>query len=235
MQEMIKKTSLNHFQSKGVRALRKGFSLVELLCVMTIIAVLLSLASVGISKIGKGQGVTAGLALGEGLLSQARSLAMNQNTRARVIIHSELNDTDPTERKRYRRLMMVVYKKVDEEGREMPEWFRAGSPTFLPDSVYFSPDLSKADMRDGGVLPTDSHQLTSLDSDTHQCYYYEFNGQGICTTPGAGFILKSGPRPTNQAKPVMGGSRDVGGFVVLKNGSTTIIRDNKRLGVIGSE
>jgi hypothetical protein len=33
----------------------------------------------------------------------------------------------------------------------------------------------------------------------------------------------------------MGGSRDVGGFVVLKNGSTTIIRDIKRLGVIGSE
>ncbi len=217
------------------RAFRKGFSLVELLAVMTIIAILLSLASVGISKIGKGQGVTAGMALGEGLLSQARSLAMNQNTRSRLIIHSDLNDTVPEERERYRRMMMVVYKELDENGREKQEWTRAGSPTFLPNSVYFSVDLSRADMRNGGVLETDTHQLSSQTSDVHQCYYYEFNGQGICSTPGAGFILKEGARPSGQEKPLMGGSKNVGGFVILKNGGTSIIRDIKRLGVIGAD
>ncbi|MCX8237957.1 MAG: prepilin-type N-terminal cleavage/methylation domain-containing protein [Akkermansiaceae bacterium] len=232
---MIRKSPTRHSGGPFSRSFRKGFSLVELLAVMTIIAILLSLASVGINKIGKGQGVTAGMALGEGLLTQARSLAMNQNTRARLIIHSDLNDSDPEERERYRRLMMVVYKELDENGREKQEWTRAGSPTFLPKSVFFSPDLSRADMRSGGVLQTDNQQLSSQTSDVHQCYFYEFNGQGICSTPGAGFILKEGARPSGRERPILGGSRDVGGFVVLKNGSTTIIRDIKRLGVIGSD
>jgi prepilin-type N-terminal cleavage/methylation domain-containing protein len=213
---------------------KKGFSLVELLAVMAIIAILLSLASVGISKIGKGQGVTAGLAIGEGLLAQTRSLAMNQNTRARLIIHGDLNDADPIQRERYRRMMMVVYKESDDEGREQQDWTRAGSPTFLPPGVYFSPEFSRADMRIGGVLPQERHQLTSLASDVRQCHFYEFNGQGICTTPGAGFVIVNGSRPNNVQQPILGGKRDLGGFVVLKNGSTTMIRDIEQLGVVGS-
>jgi prepilin-type N-terminal cleavage/methylation domain-containing protein len=231
---MIRNTLSNQPEAAQTSAVRKGFSLVELLAVMTIIAVLMSLASVGINKIGKGQGVTAGLAIGEGLLSQARSLAMNQNTRARLLIHSDLNDADPIERERYRRMLMVVYKKVDEEGREEQEWTRAGSPTSLPSGVYYSPDLSRIDMRKGGgEMPNDTHQLTSQSSDTKNCYYYEFNGQGICTTPGAGFVVRSGARPTNAEKPVLGAGKEVGGFVVLKNGGTTIIRDIKRLDLGG--
>lgn len=232
---MIKNSRSIRARSLTLRTLRKGFSLVELLAVMTIIAVLLSLASVGINQIGKGQGVTAGLAMGEGLLAQARSLAVNNNTRARLIIHSDLNDNDPTERERYRRMMMVVFKEIDEDGNEEEEWSRAGSPTFLPKSVYFSPEMSRADMRAGGVLPTEQHQLSSNASDTRQCYYYEFNGQGVISTPGAGFVISSGARPTGAEEPILGGSKDVGGFVVLKNGGTTLIRDINRLDLGGSQ
>jgi hypothetical protein len=201
---------------------------------MSIIAILLSLASVGISRIGKGQGVTAGLAIGEGLLAQARILAMNNNAPARLIIHGDLNDSDPIQRERYRRMMMVVHQTTDDEGRINPTWKRVGSPTFLPQGVYYSPEMSSADMRLGGVLPEDRHQLTNQAADTWQCHFYEFNGQGVCTTPGAGFVVVNGARPSGEAQPMLGGKLDLGGFVVLKNGGTTMIRDITRLGAVGT-
>jgi hypothetical protein len=203
---------------------------------MAIIAILLSLASVGISRIGKGQGVTAGLAVGEGLLAQARILAMNQNAPARLIIHGALNDSDPIQRERYRRMMMVVYQTttIDDEGKIDETWVPVGSPTFLPQGVYYSPELSKRDMRMGGVLGEDRHQLTNQKADTWQCHFYEFNGQGVCTTPGAGFVVVNGARPSGAKLPLTGGKLDLGGFVVLRNGGTTMIRDITQLGAGGT-
>lgn len=210
--------------------IQRGFSLVELLTVMSIIAILLSLASVGIGKIGKGQGVTAGLSLGEGLLAQAKTLAINNNAPARLVIHNELNDQLADERQNYRRMMMVMYKEVDPTtGEENEEWTRFGRPTLLPDSVYYSPEFSLRDMRSGGQLMTDRHQLTSDPEDTRECVYYEFNGQGICSTPGAGFVLVEAPRPPNQERPIISRTKNAGGFAVLRNGSTAFIRDIDRV------
>lgn len=159
---------------------------------------------------------------------------MNQNTRARLLIHGEMNDTDPIQADRYRRMMLVIYKETDENGRERQNWTRAGSPVSLPPGVYYSPEMSRADMRSGGQLPMERHQLTAIQADNWNCHYYEFNGQGICTTPGAGFVVMQGSRPPNAQQPLLGGKRDMGGFVVLKNGSTTIIRDIEQLGIVGT-
>ncbi|MGC6466897.1 MAG: pilus assembly FimT family protein [Akkermansiaceae bacterium] len=230
---------MNHIKKKGLtgyRLLKKGFTLIELLLVMSIIAILLSVASVGIRDIGKGQGITAGLSLAEGMMNQARNLAINQNTTARLLIHADLNDGIPEERERYRRLMQVVYRATDEETGEEEEgnnWIRVGQPVFLPKKVYFSPELSLLDMRNGGVLPTDRHQLSSVQSDNHECVYYEFNGQGICNMPGAGFVLEMGTRPPDQERP-LGVKKSVGGFVVMRNGGTTMIRNINRIPMEGN-
>jgi len=213
----------------------RGFTLLELLTVMAIIAILISLGAVGISKIGQGQGVTAGLSLGEGLLAQARTQAINQNAPARLLIHGDLNDQDPIERDRYRRMMIVVYQETDGDGRILPGWKRLGTPVFLPEGVYYAGELSQADMRSGGQIPMERFQLSGQPGDQRLCYFYEFNGQGVCTTPGAGFIVESGNRPPGQMRPLLGGRRDLGGFVVLRSGGTTYIRNIEQLGAVGTQ
>jgi prepilin-type N-terminal cleavage/methylation domain-containing protein len=226
-----------HSKSVNRRSLiRRGFTLLELLAVMAIIAILITLGAVGISKLGQGQSVTAGLSLAESLLQQARTQAMNQNAPARVIIHGQMQDTDQIERDRYRRLMMIVYRETDQEGRILPGWKRLGSPVFLPQGVYFAGEISRINMRGGGgPLPMEPHQLSNIPGDTRNCYFYEFNGQGVCTTPGAGFVVESGTRPPGQFRPLLGGRRDMGGFVVLKTGATTYIRDIEQLGAVGTQ
>ena len=50
----------------------------------------------------------------------------------------------------------------------------------------------------------------------------------------AGFVVVNGARPSGAAQPMLGGKLDLGGFVVLKNGGTTMIRDITRLGAVGT-
>jgi hypothetical protein len=67
-------------------------------------------------------------------------------------------------------------------------------------------------------------------------YIYEFNAQGIVKTPGASFILGSGAR--NAAKPstsepprvTSAGKRDFGGFVIWRNGRTSVFRSPDQMG-----
>ena len=95
------------------RFARRGFTLVEVLAVVSIIAILLSVAAVGIQRIDRGQATTSALALSEAVFNEARSLAIARGTRARVVIHNELNDADTQERERYRALLWVSVFTLD--------------------------------------------------------------------------------------------------------------------------
>ena len=208
----------------------RGFSLVELLTVMAIISVLLSVASVGISRMGQAQGVTSGVSVAEGLFTQAQRLARSRGTTARVIINDQMMDEDTASRRRFRRLMLVVYKEVDPKtGAEAGDWSISGAPTLLPDQVYYSPELSRDQVEDGNEVPTAIHQLTSNAEDTAECHYYEFNSQGLCTIPGATFVIEGGPRPPNSERPRLGKTKNMGGFVIWRNGGTSRITDVARI------
>jgi hypothetical protein len=61
---------------------------------------------------------------------------------------------------------------------------------------------------------------------------YEFNSEGICTTPGASFVVGMGTRAaggTERRPRTIGGAKlDFGGFVIWRNGNTSIFRDPRQ-------
>ncbi len=207
----------------------KGFSLVELLAVMAVVAVLLSLASVGVSNMGKSQGVTSGLAVAEGVFSQARSLAISKGTFTRVVIHAHLEDNVENDRQAYRKMLQVMVREVEDDPSDptaiSEQWTVATQPIFLPDQVYYSPEFSQLDVQVGGDIEREFYTLEKRSTQTKECYYYEYNPQGVCTTPGASFVIEAGIRPPGRDRPIRGNGKSLAGFVIWKNGNTSAIRD----------
>ncbi len=70
-----------------------AFSLLELLVVISIIAVLMTIGSYGIKNFSKASGVSAAIPIAQGVFSQARSLAIEKGTNTRVMMHAD-NRTD---------------------------------------------------------------------------------------------------------------------------------------------
>ncbi len=213
-------------------SLKRGFSLVELLAVMAVIAILLSLASVGVNKMGKSQGLTSGVSIAEGVFAQARSLAIAKGSPTRVVIHARLNDEEERDRRRYLKMMMIMEQEVEDDSSSSDAnglWKSAGQATFLPDQVYYSAELSRTSIELGSPIPEGNHTLGKAADDAVNTYYYEFNSQGICTTPGATFVLESGSRPRNSETVVRGKSNSIGGFMISRNGNTLSIRDTNKL------
>jgi len=73
--------------------------------------------------------------------------------------------------------------------------------------------------------------------------YYEFNAEGICTTgldtsgdySAPSFVIGNGARPKGQTAPrtTSDGRRDFGGFVIWRNGATSIFRNPTQ--IIGAD
>ncbi|MDB6078040.1 MAG: hypothetical protein JWO82_1787, partial [Akkermansiaceae bacterium] len=109
-------------------------------------------------------------------------------------------------------------------------WLVSARPTILPDKVFFSQSLSKKDQKNGSGQ-IEEFSLSSDKSNLDGRYlYYEFNSQGICTTPGASFIVGTGARANGDPPHVTGdGKRDFAGFVIWRNGHTSVFRDPQQM------
>ena len=64
-----------------------GYSLLELLIVISIMATLMTVGSFGIKNFSKASGVSAAIPIAQGVFSQARSLAIEKGTNTRVLMH----------------------------------------------------------------------------------------------------------------------------------------------------
>ena len=199
-----------------------AFSLLELLVVISIIAVLMTIGSYGIKNFSKASGVSAAIPIAQGVFSQARFLAIEKGTNTRVMMHAD-NRTDSLNRERNLRYMVVQYE--DDGGN----WVTASKGIKLPEGVYYSVSLSNLDPApnttvSSGALPGGAVQ---------NCRIYQFNPQGIITSPVPSgnnvprFVIRAGSLPPGETEPIPAsgaGERNAGGFVIWKNGRTAVFR-----------
>ncbi len=207
-----------------------GFSLVELLTVIAIISVLMTVSVVGLNSLSGAKGVGTGVATSEAVFEEARSLAVGRRTSAAVLISAQ----DPEDRDTYLRRMIVVYKEVDQvTNQQRGDWVLHSRGATLPERVYFSRSLSKRNHKTGtGTITTTSFTGAGRDF-SGEYYIYEFNQEGICTTPGASFVIGTGARAPGDKNPRVTASakKDFGGFVIFRNGSTAAFKDPEQIPV----
>lgn len=207
-----------------------GFSLVELLVVILIISLLLTLGAGVMNGISKGNNMGSAVATSEAIFDEARAIAVGKGTTAKVLV--DIND--PQNEDTYLRRLVVVYQELDPQtGEPMPnQWSIASRGLTMPEKIYFSQEFSKKDHKNGGGKLDEFNLTTDKALYAGKYLEYNFNSEGICTTAGASFVIGSGVRPLGQEPKTTGqGKREFGGFVIWRNGRTSLFRDPDQIGV----
>ncbi len=230
-----------------VRRRSHGFTLVEMLVVIAIMSILMTAGAIGLGGMG-GKGVTSGVASAESLFDEARATAIGKNLRACVLIAKKLDNNSSEDLRR----IIVAFEETETNATSpnfgqakdpitpTPKWELSSRGAVLPDQTFYSTKLSKKDHKLGtGTIDTvrsTNFVGTAKAALTGEYYLYVFNSQGICTTPGASFIIGTGarnsskPADTDKPRVTTSGRRDFGGFVVWRNGRTSVFRSPDQMG-----
>jgi len=229
--------------------------LVEMLAVVLIMAILLTGGAVGIKNLSVGKGSSVGIATGEAMLLEARSIAISKGARARLCITNERSTKRGAE-DIFRSRMYVAYDFDDPNisGTD-PNWVVDNRPVFLPKGTFFSQEFSQKDHSPSGSgdIYTESSfspRYIKIDPDAEpgddityreasdlrgNVLCYEFNSEGILVDPsdgesalvgGSSFVVGTGARdPRSNDDPVLLGNKDLDGIIIWKKGETSRLRD----------
>ncbi|MFM2170815.1 MAG: hypothetical protein RI957_1044 [Verrucomicrobiota bacterium] len=220
-----------HFPSSRTIHAHRGFSLVELLVVIVIMTILMTMGAMGIRNLSGGKGTSTALANTEAVFAEARSTAIGRGAPARVLIDMrDINDQN-----NYLRRIVIAAQDIDPAtGLPRDSWSLVSRGYTMPDGVFYSKDLSRTAGTGGTSMQPQAIALTKV-TDSGSYVVYEFNSQGLCTTPGATFVIGSGARPKGSAPIVNGAAkRDFAGFAIWGNGETSTFRNPAQIGDLTS-
>lgn len=210
----------------------KGFTLVELIAVIAVIAILMGIGATTIKNVTTAKGVNTGVPIAEGVFAEARALAKGRGVDAYVVIYADTSSSDPdSQAKLFRYMGVATDVEYDANGNPTP-----GSGTLrltsrgvtLPSKTFFNAYLS------GMPATPNNSALFPGSSDAKECYAFKFNSEGILVEPTlsdpngpqAMFVLQSGVISPGSSVPkeLPKNEKDVGGFAIWRSGQTSLFR-----------
>jgi len=211
--------------------LRSGFTLTELLVVISVMVILLGVGGLSLTQANTGKGIDTGAATVESLIFQASSLAKAKNTTTRVLINDDPADDN------YRRQMVVVFNSS--AAGLAPVWVATSRPVMLPAGIHIKDDISITGLNGLGVVgnaitnPNATFSFSGQSGALSPVVFLEFNNIGICihaaaANPGAIIGVTKGAVDRDNATitPVKG---QLLAMVVWRNSATSTIDDVDRI------
>jgi prepilin-type N-terminal cleavage/methylation domain-containing protein len=209
----------------NTHAPNRGFTLIELLVVISLILVASSIIFIG-GNAGAGAALSSSTRIVSGIAQGARGQAILRNAKTRLIIHNDLDaDAD-----KYRRYFGIVY----ESSAGSDEWIAATQGTFLPEGIYFDPDLSEDHAWSTSATMTLEYPRTFAKAvgTGEAFYYYEYNSNG---TAASGFendwlVLRAGtlrPDDSGDLDIVVEAEQEAitSALILRRSGTTTMVND----------
>lgn len=191
-----------------------GFTLIEVLTVIAIISILMTAGAIGLGNISAGKDTASAIATCESLFEEARTIAVSKRCKARVMVKADDADDDD-----YLQRVVIIHEEIDDEGNPVEDsWVLSSRGYIMPQGIFFSQEFSKNEA--GNDL--DTFSPPGMKEDFRGNYiFYQFNAEGVCSDPGASFVIGSGVRGRGQEPKTKSGERDFAGFVIWRNGRTS--------------